>query len=176
MAALFALRVDNVLVEIDGPELPILDGSAAPFMFLLDCAGTVDQEAVRPVLDVLRTVRIESPDGGWAELRPAFGRAPSTMDIMASIVFPDAAIGEQSLAIRLTPHTFRDGLAGARTFTRLSEVEQARTAGLARGGSLDNAVVVDGARILNPGDCGWPTSSCATRCSTSSVTSRLPAA
>jgi UDP-3-O-[3-hydroxymyristoyl] N-acetylglucosamine deacetylase len=146
MAALAGAGVHNALVEVDGPETPIHDGSAASFLFLVDCAGIVEQDELVPAIEVRRPVRV-SHDNGFAELRPArFG-----LDLAYSIEFDAAAIGRQALTLRLTPESFRAELARARTFTLACEVAQLRAAGLARGGSLDNAVVVDGARVLNPG-------------------------
>lgn len=145
MAALAGAGVHNAIVELDGPEAPIHDGSAAGFLFLIDCAGVVDQDAFAPVIAVRRTVRVEQGEA-FAELRPfALG-----FDMAMSIAFEAAAIGRQALTLRLTPDTFRAELARARTFTLVSEVAALRAAGLALGGSLDNAVVVDGARVLNP--------------------------
>ncbi len=151
MAAAFGCGVDNLLVEIDGPELPILDGSAAPLAFLIDCAGVVEQDATRCEIEVLRTIRVE--DGAaFAELRPnAFG-----FDLAVSIEFAAAAIGRQALSLRLTEASFREELARARTFTEAGEVAHLRQAGLARGGSLANAVVVDGDAVLNPGGLRMP--------------------
>ncbi len=148
-AALAGCGVDNVVAEIDGPELPIHDGSAAPFVFLIDCAGIAEQDADRPEIEVLRPVRVE--DGpAFAELRPA---APGLggFGMTLSIDFAAEAIGHQALSLRLTPRTFRRELATARTFTEAAAVAQLREAGLAQGGTLDNAVVVDGPRVLNPG-------------------------
>lgn len=151
MAALAGCGVDNVLAEIDGPELPILDGSAAPLVFLLDCAGIVEQEADRPTIEILRPVRVEKGPA-FAELRPgAFG-----FDMALSIEFDDTPIGRQALSLRLTPDSFRRDLASARTFTRASDVERLKAAGLAQGGSLANAVVVDRARVLNPAGLRMP--------------------
>jgi UDP-3-O-[3-hydroxymyristoyl] N-acetylglucosamine deacetylase len=145
MAAFAAAGVDNAIVELDGPELPVLDGSAAPFLFLIDCAGVVEQSAPRQVIEVVRTVRVEAGEA-FAELRPgAFG-----LDLSLSIDFEAAAIGRQALTLHLTEASFRAELAGARTFTQRAEIEAMQQAGLARGGSLENAVVVDGDRVLNP--------------------------
>jgi UDP-3-O-[3-hydroxymyristoyl] N-acetylglucosamine deacetylase len=145
MAALLGCGIDNALIEVDGPEPPVFDGSAAQFVFLLDCAGTVTQEAPRRVLEVLRPIRVSDGDG-FAELRPG----PVGLDMALSIDFAAAAIGRQALSMYLTPRSFRHELARARTFTLAEEIDQLRATGLARGGSLDNAVVVDQARVLNP--------------------------
>ena len=149
MAALSALGIDNVLVELDGPEVPVLDGSAAPYVFLLDCAGVTEQSVPRSRIEIRRPVRVSDGDA-FAELRPA-ARGSSGLEMALSIDFTAAAIGRQALSLRLTPDSFRTELARARTFTLAEEVAQLRAAGLAQGGSLDNAVVVDQARILNPG-------------------------
>lgn len=153
MAALSALCIDNALIEVDGPEIPILDGSAAPFVFLLDCAGSVEQVAPRKVIEIRRTIRVVAGEG-WAELRPV-GPANHAMqpvlDMDLTIDFSASAIGRQSASLRLTPASFRHEVAAARTFAQAAEVEHLQAAGLARGGSLDNAIVVDGANILNPG-------------------------
>jgi UDP-3-O-[3-hydroxymyristoyl] N-acetylglucosamine deacetylase len=154
MAALAGSHIDNAVVEVDGPELPILDGSAAPYLFLLDCAGSVEQEAPRPMILVHRRVRVSDGDA-FAELRPP---APGStgLGMAMSIDFSAAAIGRQALSLELTPESFRRELARARTFTLAQEIEQMRAAGLARGGSLDNAVVVDDARVLNPAGLRMP--------------------
>jgi UDP-3-O-[3-hydroxymyristoyl] N-acetylglucosamine deacetylase len=145
MAALAGAGIGNVIVEVDGPEVPIHDGSAASALFLIDCAGTVDQTELATSIEVLRPVRVDNGEA-FAELRPF----PFAFDMAMSIAFDAAAIGRQALTLRLTPESFRAELARARTFTLASEVSQMRAAGLALGGSLDNAVVVDGAKVLNP--------------------------
>ncbi|HEY1935040.1 MAG TPA: UDP-3-O-acyl-N-acetylglucosamine deacetylase [Acetobacteraceae bacterium] len=154
MAALAGTGIDNALVELDGPEVPALDGSAAPFVFLLDCAGTVDQPAPRRTIHIRRTVRVTEGDA-FAELRPGAPGATG-LELSVSIDFAAAAIGRQALSVRLTPDAFRRDIARARTFTLIQEVEHLRAAGLAQGGSLDNAVVVDQARVLNPGGLRMP--------------------
>ncbi len=114
-------------------------------VFLIDCAGTVQQPELVAAIEVLRPVRVEQGEA-FAELRPF----PYALDLAMSIAFEAAAIGRQALSLRLTPDSFRAELARARTFTLAGEVDQLRAAGLALGGTLDNAVVVDGARVLNP--------------------------
>jgi len=146
MAALAGCGIDNAVVEVDGPEPPALDGSAAPFVFLLDCAGILAQDAPRASIEVRRPVRISDGDA-FAELRPV-ARATG-LEMALSIDFAAAAIGRQALSLRLTPASFRQELARARTFTMAEEINRLRAAGLAQGGSLDNAVVVDQARVLN---------------------------
>jgi UDP-3-O-[3-hydroxymyristoyl] N-acetylglucosamine deacetylase len=152
-AALSGMAIDNALIEIDGPEVPILDGSAAPFVFLLDCAGVVEQDAPRHVVEVRQTIRVTAGEA-WAELRPigpVTRAAQPMLEMDLSIEFAASAIGRQSASFSLNADNFRHEIASARTFADASEVEQLRQAGLARGGSLDNAIVVDGSDILNPG-------------------------
>lgn len=153
MAALAATGIDDARIELDGPEVPILDGSAAPFLFLIDCAGTVEHFAARRTIEVLRTVRVEDSHGAWAELAP---NAEPAFDATLSIDFGETAIGQQSMALRISTESFRRELADARTFTLAEDVARLRAAGLAQGGSLANAVVVDGPMILNPGGLRRP--------------------
>ena len=149
MAALSGCGIDNVLIEVDGPEIPVLDGSAAHLVFLIDCAGIETQEAPRRTIEVRRPVRV-SDRNAFAELRPA---RPSRdgLHLAMSIVFSAPAIGRQELSVQLTPESFRRELSRARTFALAEDIDRLRAAGMAQGGSLDNAVVVDAARVLNPG-------------------------
>ena len=158
MAALAGVGIDNLLIEIDGPEVPILDGSAAPFLFLVDCAGVAEQYVPRAMIEILRPVRVTDGDA-FAELRP-FPRtsriAPPVLEMELTIDFAAPAIGRQGCALRLTPNSFRDELSRARTFALAEDVAQLQKAGLALGGSLDNAVVVDQDRVLNPAGLRMP--------------------
>ncbi len=129
MAALAGAGVDNVLVEVDGPEVPIMDGSAAPFSFLLECAGIVSLETPRKVIEVVRPVRVT--DGkAFAELRPFNASEPRvavpTLDLEVSIDFAEAAIGRQTRTLRLTPESFREAVAPARTFALASDINDLR--------------------------------------------------
>src|SRR5262249_50353035 len=139
MAALAGCGVDNAVVELDGPEPPILDGSAAPVVVLLDCAGVGAQQAQRGTIEILKPVRVNDGDA-FAELRPAIPGMPC-LAMALSIDFPAAAIGRQALSLHLTPASFRAELSHARTFALMREIEELRAVGLALGGSLDNAVV-----------------------------------
>lgn len=144
MAALAALGVDNALVELDGPEVPIMDGSAQPFVELLDRAGRRPQATSRRVLEILAPVTVT--DGSKrAALLPA-----SAFEVDFEIRFTSAAIGRQRVVVQADEAGFRRELADARTFGFTHEVEALRAAGLARGGSLDNAVVIEGDLVLNP--------------------------
>lgn len=145
LAAVAALEIDNLIVELDGAEVPIFDGSAEPFMFLLESAGRRMQFAPRRVLRVLRPVEYRDGDK-WARLIPA-----THYSLHARIDFVDSVIGQQTATLsEFSAQQFKDQLAAARTFTRAADVAQLRAAGLGQGGSLANAVVVDGATILNP--------------------------
>lgn len=145
MAALSASEIANIVVEVDGPELPVLDGSAEPWLFLLDCAGREVQETPRTEIEILRAVRVTEGEA-FAELRPG---GAGYLDLSVAIEFPAAAIGRQSLSLAMTPGAFRE-VARARTFAQTHEIAGLRAAGLAKGGSLDNAVVVDGPAVMNP--------------------------
>jgi UDP-3-O-[3-hydroxymyristoyl] N-acetylglucosamine deacetylase len=152
MAALAGCGIDDAVVELDGPEVPILDGSAAPFVFLIDCAGTTTRAGRNEVFEVLRPIRVQEGDA-WAELTPNGG---DRFEASFEIEFGAGAIGRQRCVERLTPHAFRTGLADARTFALAEDVERLRAAGLALGGNLTNAVVVEGDRVLNPGGLRRP--------------------
>ncbi len=143
MAAFAGLGVDNAVVDLDGPEVPIMDGSAAPFVFLIECAGLAEQDAPRRVIRVLKDVALA--DGpAEARLAPA-----DHLSLDCEIDFKSAAVDRQSLRLGMVNGTFRKELARARTFGFLEEVEQLRALGLARGGSLENAIVVHDGRVLN---------------------------
>ena len=143
MAALAGLEIDNAIVEVDGPEVPVMDGSAAPFVFLMECAGIVEQVAPRRGIKVLKPVRV-GVNGNAASLVPADG-----FRLSFAIDFASGAIRQQELSYDLDVENFKHEISRARTFGFLDEVERMRQAGLARGGSLDNAVVISGDRILN---------------------------
>lgn len=148
MAAVAACGVDDLVIEVDGPELPVFDGSAAPFLFLLESAGIVEHGGLRERLEILRPVRVEH-NGAFAELRP-HNPGGAGFDVSLSIEFAAQAIGAQAYNFHLSEPGFASEIAQARTFTLLGEIEALRKAGLARGGSLANAVVVDDAKVLNP--------------------------
>lgn len=145
MAALAGCGVHNALIEVDGPEIPILDGSSAPFVEAILRGGLVAQSAPVRALEILEEVRFEGKDG-WAMLTPA-----PVMEMNFTIDFPDAAIGRQSKSLTLANGAFVRELCDSRTFCRNAEVDAMRAQGLALGGTLENAVVVDGAEVLSPG-------------------------
>ncbi|TVR98741.1 MAG: UDP-3-O-acyl-N-acetylglucosamine deacetylase [Rhodospirillales bacterium] len=150
MAALAGLGLDNLMVELDGPEVPAMDGSAAPFMFLAEEAGLIEQASPKRVVRVLEPVSVEA-DSWQVALSPSGG-----FSIEMEIEFASRAIARQCLDLAAVNRTFASELARARTFGFLEEVEQLRQAGLARGGSLDNAVVVSGNHILNEEGLRFP--------------------
>jgi len=146
LSAFAGMHIDNALVEINGPEVPAMDGSAAPFVFLIECAGVQTLNAPRKALRVLKPIQ-HSHDGKSVSLMPA----ASGLSVSFEIDFAAAAVGRQSCHVDVTTSSYKTGIAKARTFGFLSEVTALREAGLALGGSLDNAIVVDGERILNDG-------------------------
>ena len=145
MSALGGLGIDNVYVDIDASELPIMDGSASPFVLLIQQAGVVEQAAAKKFLRVLR--RVEVTDGDkWARLEPYEG-----YKLSFSIEFRHPVIerSTQSVEINFAETSYLKEIARARTFGFMHEVEDLRDSGLALGGGLDNAVVLDEYRVLN---------------------------
>ena len=145
LSALRGLGVDNAIVDIDGPEVPIVDGSAAPFVEAIESAGIVEQRRARRYLRILKPVRVDS-GRSFAELRPA--AAGFTLDV--EIDFPSPVIGRQRRVVALDRATYRRDLAPARTFGFMKDVERLWKAGLALGASLDNTVAVGDADVVNP--------------------------
>lgn len=143
MAALRASGVDNALVEIDGPEIPILDGSSKPFMDAIEEAGVVEQSKPRRAIRILKTVSYEEGDR-------VVSLSPSIVPTYAGgIEYKHPSIGTQRFEIKLVNGNFKHDLADCRTFCLYSDVEMMRNNGLALGGSLDNAIVVDDAGVIN---------------------------
>lgn len=145
MAALAAMGVDNVIIELDAPEPPAMDGSAEPFMFLIECAGVVSLPARRALLRILKPVRVTEGEK-FAALIPDNG---CSMDV--AIDFESPVIGQQRIAVNLSGIRFKSELSRARTFGFAHEVAYLQSKGLARGGSLDNAVVIQDDAVINPG-------------------------
>jgi len=143
MAALAGCGIDNAVIEIDAAEVPVMDGSAAPFVFLVECAGVVEQDAPR------RAIRIDRPVSVGDEKRFVTARPDDVFNVSFEIDFENAAVARQALSLRLVNGAFKTEIARARTFGFAHEVEALREAGLARGGSLDNAVVISGETVLN---------------------------
>lgn len=145
MAALAGAAIDNAIVELDGPEVPVMDGSAAPFLFLIECAGVAEQDAARRAIKVLKPVTV-TKDGATAALVPGHG-----LSMSFEIDFDNPLIRRQQICLTFDGETFKTELSRARTFGLLDEVDRLRAAGFARGGSLDNAVVVGRDQVLNIG-------------------------
>ncbi|MGQ9685025.1 MAG: UDP-3-O-acyl-N-acetylglucosamine deacetylase [Thiobacillaceae bacterium] len=147
MSALAGLGVDNVYVDLTGPEVPILDGSAAPFVFLIQSAGLEEQAAPRRHILVKRTVRVEEGDK-WAQFSPHEGYR---LSFRIDFEHPVLQRSGQEITIDLAEQSYVKEVSRARTFGFMRDVENLRMSGLARGGTLDNAVVMDEYRVLNEG-------------------------
>ncbi len=146
MSALCGVGLDNVEIEIDGAEIPILDGSALNFVEAINAVGLERHEAARAAIRVLRPVRIEN-GSAWAEFVPHDGQR-----FEVAIEFPSPAIGRQEITFDLEPETYRRDIAPARTFGFMRDVERLWAAGLALGSSLDNSVVIgEDDQVVNAG-------------------------
>ncbi|MYZ46944.1 UDP-3-O-acyl-N-acetylglucosamine deacetylase [Propylenella binzhouense] len=150
MAALSALAVDNVLIEIDGPEVPVMDGSARAFVEAIDQVGLKVQRVARRSIRVLRSVSVEV-GSSRAEFLPFDGRRFET-----TVEFDSAFVGRQSLGVTLTASSFRSEIAPARTFGFMKDVERLWAAGFALGSSLENSVVIGEEGIVNPDGLRFP--------------------
>ncbi len=145
MSALAGMGIDNIFVELNSPEVPIMDGSAAPFVFLVQSAGVVEQEAPKKFIKVTKPLRVSEGDK-WAEFEPFDG-----FKVSFAIDFdhPIFAKSPQSATVDFSTTSFVKEVSRARTFGFMHEVEALREAGLALGGSHDNAIVMDQSTILN---------------------------
>lgn len=145
MSALSGLGIDNAWVDVDAAEIPIMDGSAAPFVFLIQSAGIEEQKAAKKFIRVMKPVRIEEDDK-WAELVPYDG-----FRLTFSIVFSHPVFDKSnpSVTVDFAEHSYVREVARARTFGFMQDVEAMRSQGLALGGSLENAIVMDEYRVLN---------------------------
>src|SRR5215468_3567201 len=151
LAALAGLGVDNAVVEIDGPEAPIMDGSAAPFVAAIDQVGIEALDQPRRYIKVLKPVRVAMGDA-FGEIRPnARG-----FRVEAEVEFDHVLIGRQTLAVDVKPDTFRREIARARTFGFMRDVTTLWNSGYALGASLENTLVVSDNRILNPEGTRFP--------------------
>ena len=144
MSALRGCNIDNVRVELDGAEVPVMDGSAMPFVNMIEDAGTKNQTKMRKVIRVLKDVTVEK-DGKTVTLNPADGAV-----FGGEIEFDHPEIGSQYFETRLLNGNFKHDIAEARTFGFLHEVEWMRSQGLALGGSMDNAIILDRDNVMNP--------------------------
>ncbi|SFJ37045.1 UDP-3-O-acyl-N-acetylglucosamine deacetylase [Aerobium aerolatum] len=151
LAALAGLGIDNLLIEIDGNEVPVLDGSSAPFVEVFEQAGLQQQAVKRRYIRILKPVRIDN-GASWAEFRPYDGTR-----FEVEIDFESPAIGRQSFATDITPESFRNELSRARTFGFMKDVERLWAAGYALGSSLENSVVIgDDHRVINMEGLRYP--------------------
>jgi UDP-3-O-[3-hydroxymyristoyl] N-acetylglucosamine deacetylase len=151
LAALSGLEIDNVIVELSASEVPIMDGSAKPFVAAILEAGIVRQPVERSVITITRAFEVRDGDG-WIAAEPA-----SQLEIHNTVEYDHPAIGRQVLEYRDEgPAVFAATLAAARTFGFLSDVEQLKASGYSLGGSLDNAVVVGPVGIVNAEGLRWP--------------------
>ena len=147
MAALWGCGVDNCLVEINGPEVPIMDGSSEPFVFLIECAGVQEQKKSRKIIEVLKEVSVYENTGknsGYISVSPA-----SNFSVDLSIDFGETIISNQDCMFDLNNVSFKSDISRARTFGFEHEVEHLRQNGLARGGSLENAIVIGKEGVIN---------------------------
>ncbi|OIO68153.1 MAG: UDP-3-O-[3-hydroxymyristoyl] N-acetylglucosamine deacetylase [Zetaproteobacteria bacterium CG12_big_fil_rev_8_21_14_0_65_55_1124] len=145
LSALAGLGIDNAIIEVDGPEVPIMDGSSAPFVFLIQCAGICEQSAAKKVLRVINKVTVE--DGNrHCSLHPAKGFKVSYL-----LDYDHPLLRQRSSTIDFSTQAYTREVARARTFGFLHEIEALQKAGLALGGSLENAIVLDAFRVVNEG-------------------------
>jgi UDP-3-O-[3-hydroxymyristoyl] N-acetylglucosamine deacetylase len=150
LSAFVGLGVDNALVEIDGPEVPVLDGSAKPFVEAIDRAGLQAQRAPRRFIRIRRAVRVEMGDA-YAEFHPHDG-----CRFEVGISYKCPVIGDQAFGIEVTAKNFRREIARARTFGYLKDVERLRAAGLALGSSLENSVAIGDGAVVNREGLRYP--------------------
>jgi len=143
MASFAGLGIDNAIVEVDAPEIPIMDGSAAPFLFLLKSAGIRTQDASKTFMVIKKPIRVEG-SGGHASFLPS-----RELKLSCGIDFGHTMLKKQSLRLKFSDTMFEKELSRARTFCFLKEVDALREQGLIRGGSLDSAVVIDDFRVVN---------------------------
>ena len=143
MSAFAGLGVDNVEVELDGPEVPIMDGSAAPFVFLVECAGLAEQAAPRKAIQVLKTVEVSDGDRS-ASLTPS-----DRFSVSVTISYDHPVIGEQTCYFEIDGDVFKREVCRARTYGFMRDVEMLRERGFALGGSLDNAIVLSDDKVIN---------------------------
>jgi len=150
LAALRGLAIDNCYIEVDSKEVPIMDGSSAPFVEAIEDVGIRELGEPRRYIKVLKPVRVEQGDC-WGEIRPHSG-----FHLDVEIDFDTPLIGRQRLSYEMTPAVFRNELSRARTFGFMCDVEKLWKAGLALGASLDNTVAIDDDRVLNRGGLRYP--------------------
>ncbi|MBU2916824.1 UDP-3-O-acyl-N-acetylglucosamine deacetylase [Psychrosphaera sp. F3M07] len=146
MAAIASLSIDNLIVEVDSAEIPIMDGSSLPFIFLLQEAEVVEQKSLRRYIKITKPVRVEIDDK-WAELRPYDG---FKIDFQIEFDHPIISKSAQRIIVDITAESFLKEVSRARTFGFMRDIEYLRNNNLALGGNMDNAIVLDEYRVLNP--------------------------
>ncbi len=149
LSALSALRIDNLFIELDGPEIPICDGSALRFLEALQAVGMAEQDQPRKYCYVTEPIYFSEGEK-HAYVIPYHG-----LRVTVTIDFPHPVIGKQKMDLDINEQTFAREVAGARTFGFLKDVEELKKRGLARGGSLDNAIVLDDQKMVNPQPLRW---------------------
>ncbi len=145
-AALAGLGIDNAVIEVDAPEIPIMDGSASPFVFLLQSAGIKEQSVAKKYIKINQTIRVEDGDK-WAELKPYKG---FRVDFKIDFNHPEISRSQQHMVMDFSTSAFVKDISRARTFGFMQDIEYLRANNLALGGSMENAVVLDEYRVLNP--------------------------
>lgn len=145
-AALAGLGIDNAVIEVDAPEIPIMDGSAAPFVFLLQSVGVAEQKSAKNYIKIKQTIRVEDGDK-WAELKPFKG---FKVDFAIDFDHPEIARSQQHMVLDFSSNQFIRDISRARTFGFMRDIEYLRANNLALGGSMENAVVLDEFKVLNP--------------------------
>ncbi|WP_299008172.1 UDP-3-O-acyl-N-acetylglucosamine deacetylase [uncultured Shewanella sp.] len=145
-AALAGLGVDNAIIEVDAPEIPIMDGSASPFVFLLQSVGIAEQSAAKKYIRITKPIRVEDGDK-WAELKPFQG---FRVNFAIDFNHPEIARSQQHVTMDFSSAAFIKDISRARTFGFMRDIEYLRANNLALGGSMENAVVLDEYRVLNP--------------------------
>jgi len=143
LGAIWGCKIDNLIIEIDNIEVPIMDGSSAPFVFLIECAGICIQNKNRRILEITENIKIEDQDK-FIEVSPS-----NDFILDLTVDFNHKLINFKNLNFDSNIHSFKNDLSRARTFCFESEIETMRKHGLAKGGSLDNAIVIDDSKILN---------------------------
>lgn len=146
MAALASLAIDNLIIEVDAAEIPIMDGSSLPFIYLLQEAQVVEQNVLRRYIEIIKPVRVEIGDK-WAELKPYSG---FKVDFEIEFDHPVINQSKQRVSVDITADSFLKEVSRARTFGFMKDIEYLRNNNLALGGSMDNAIVLDEFRVLNP--------------------------
>lgn len=149
MAAFSGLTVDNAEIKVYGPEIPILDGSASPFVEMIKKAGIVEVDAPKTWLVVTKPVRVEQ-DGRYSEIKPS----PHPV-INCVISYDHPLLDRQEMKVTVSPEDFENDIAPARTFGFLQDVDRLRAMGLAKGGSLENAVILDSEKVINAEGLRW---------------------